>query len=159
MIKVGHSFDIHKLVRNRKLYLGGILLPYNKGLLGHSDADCLLHAITEAIIGALGKGDIGEFFPDSDPLYKGKESRFFLDAINNLLKEEGYKIVNIDAIIYAEKPNLSKYKKIIGNNIASILGIDNHLVNIKATTLEKMGHIGRGKALASEAVVLIEKIN
>lgn len=155
--RIGHSYDIHRLEENRKLILGGIEIPYQKGLLGHSDADCLLHAITEAIIGALGLGDLGTHFPDNDPKYKDMPSSYFLKEIKKLLETKNYEINNLDSTIYIEEPLIKPYIIEIKRNISSILGIDEERVNVKATRGEKIGCIGRQEGIAAEAVVLIEK--
>lgn len=157
MYRIGHSFDTHRLVENRDLILGGVKIPYHLGLLGHSDADCLLHAITEAFIGAMGMGDLGTFFPDTDLVYKDKQSSFFLLKIKELMVQEKYQISNIDATVFLEKPHLHSYIEDIRNNIASLLEIDKNNVNIKATRGEGLGYIGRGEGISAEAVVLIYK--
>ncbi len=157
-MRVGHAYDIHQLVSGRDLYLGGILLPHSKGLLGHSDADCLLHAIAEALLGSVALGDLGTFFPDNDPKYKGMDSKILLKECYNKIKELGYEIINIDSTIYAEKPKMRPYIDLMRQSIASVLDIDTNCVSVKATTFEKMGPIGEEKAIASEAVVLIDKL-
>lgn len=157
MIKIGHSFDIHRLEKDRKLILGGITIPHDKGLLGHSDADALLHVVAESIIGALGKGDLGTFFPDNDEAYKNKESKYFVLEAVKMMEEEGYHINNIDATIFAEKPKMAPYISDIKKSIAALLNIDARNVNVKATCFEKLDAIGKEEAIASEAVVLIEK--
>lgn len=159
MIKIGHSYDIHKIKQNRKLFLGGLKLQENFGLDGHSDADVLLHAITEALIGAMGLGDIGTFFPDTDMQYKDRESAYFLQEIKKKLDELCFEIINIDSTIYLEEPNLKKYKETIKENIARILQIDGSKINVKATRGEGLGFIGRQEGIAAEAVCLIEKRN
>lgn len=158
MFRIGHSTDIHQLVPNRKLILGGIEIPYEKGLLGHSDADALLHAITEAIIGALGLGDIGKHFPDNDPAYKDIDSKILLHKAYLLAKERGYIINNIDTTIFAEKPKMAPYIPQMRKTIAEILETDENNVNIKATRGEKLGFVGRGEGIACEAVVLLIKM-
>ncbi len=155
MIKIGHSYDIHKLTNERKLILGGITIEHEFGLLGHSDADVLLHAITEAIIGALGLGDLGTFFPDTSNEFKGINSMELLKKIINIMKLEGYVINNIDATIFAQAPKMNSYIQKMRENIAKNIGIDSNLINIKATTGEKLGFIGRKEGMAAEAVVLI----
>ena len=157
-IKIGHSNDIHRLVPGKKLFLGGIEIESTYGLEAHSDGDCLLHAITEAIIGALGLGDIGMHFSDQDEKYRGISSNYFLDQARLMLIENNYCIVNIDSIVYCERPKLQKYKKLMEENIASILQIDANRVNVKATCKEQTGPIGRGEAIEAEAVCLIKKI-
>lgn len=157
MIKIGHSFDIHRLEEGHKLFLGGINIPFEKGLVGHSDADCLLHAISEAIIGALGKGDLGTFFPDTDMKYEGIASSYFVNETVKMMENEGYHLNNLDATIYLEKPHMNIYMKELKENIAFLLKTNIDCINIKATRYEKLDSIGEGKAIASEVVVLIEK--
>ncbi len=155
--KIGHSYDMHPLVSKRKLILGGIEIEHKLGLKGHSDADVLLHAITESLIGAMGMGDIGTLFPDTDPKYKGISSVVLLKEVYEILLSKGYKINNIDAIVYAQKPKLNPLIKDIRANIASVLKINVEDINIKATTGEKLGYIGREEAIAAESVCLIYK--
>lgn len=157
MFRIGHSTDIHQLVPNRKLILGGVEIPYEKGLLGHSDADALLHAITEAVIGALGLGDIGKHFPDNDPAYKNIDSKLLLHKAYLLAKERGYKINNLDSTIFAENPKMAPHIPEMRKVIAAILETDEANVNIKATRGEKLGFIGRGEGIMCEAVVLLIK--
>lgn len=153
--RIGHSTDIHQLVPNRKLILGGVQIDYELGLLGHSDADCLLHAITEAIIGALGIGDIGTHFPDNDIKYKDINSQILLSKAYSLAKEKGYYINNLDSTIFAEKPKMAPYIPKMRKIIAEILETDEENINIKATRGEKLGFIGRGEGIVCEAVVLL----
>ncbi len=155
--KIGHSYDMHPLVSKRKLILGGIEIEHKLGLKGHSDADVLLHAITESLIGAMGMGDIGTLFSDTDPKYKGISSVVLLKEVYEILLSKGYKINNIDAIVYAQKPKLNPLIKDIRANIASVLKINVEDINIKATTGEKLGYIGREEAIAAESVCLIYK--
>ena len=157
MLKVGIGYDVHRLVKGRKLILGGVQVPYGKGLKGHSDADVLLHAICDAILGALGKGDIGEHFPNTNSLYKNISSLKLLKAVNNIAKKEGYKINNVDAIILAEEPHLKNFKGQMRSHIAGQLAIDETAVNIKATTNEGMGFIGRRQGMAAYATVSVIK--
>ena len=157
MIRIGHSTDIHQLVENRKLILGGIEIEHTKGLLGHSDADVLCHVVTEAIIGALALGDIGAHFPDTDPKYKGVDSRVLLRGAYDLMKEKGYKLGNLDATIYAERPKMRPHIDAMRANIALDLKSDLTQVNVKATRGEKLGFIGREEGIAAEAVVLLLK--
>ncbi len=157
LLRIGHSTDIHKLVPDRDLILGGIKIDYELGLLGHSDADALLHAITEAIIGALGLGDIGTHFPDTDNTYKDIDSKILLQKAYCLAKDRGYNINNLDATIYAEKPKMATHIPKMRAVIADILKTDIENVNIKATRGEKLGFIGRGEGIACEAVVLLIK--
>lgn len=155
--RIGHSWDVHKLVGGRELYLGGIHIPFHKGLLGHSDADCLLHAISESLLGALSLGDLGTHFPDNDPKYKGIDSKILLSKCYEMIKEKGYRINNLDTMIYAEEPKMKPYINLMRESIANILEIDINQVSIKATTYEKMDAIGRGEAIAAEATVLLVK--
>ena len=156
---IGHSLDFHPLVENRRLVLGGITFDHPKGLKGHSDADVVYHAVTEAIIGALNLGDIGTLFPDTDLKYKDIDSSYFLQYMQKELKEKNYIINNLDVIVYLEKPNLKNYKKEMAKNISSHLGISENIVNVKATTMEKQGVIGTENGIASEAIVLLKKQN
>jgi 2-C-methyl-D-erythritol 2,4-cyclodiphosphate synthase len=142
-------------VVNRDLFLGGVRIDYPLGLLGHSDADVVLHAVAESIIGALGLGDLGTHFPDSDPQYHLKESSFFVIEAMNMAKKAGYAVNNIDILIYIEKPHLKDYKPKMRSNIARLLEVDESLVNVKAATMEKKGIIGEGVGIAAEAVVLL----
>ena len=159
MIRIGHSTDIHQLVEGRKLILGGVEIERSKGLLGHSDADVLCHAVTEAIIGALAKGDIGTHFPDTDPKYKGVDSRILLRGAKEMLDEAGYVLGNLDATIYAERPKMRPHIDAMRANIAADLGATMEQVNIKATRGEKLGFVGREEGIASECVVLLFKKN
>ena len=159
MIRIGHSTDIHQLVEGRKLILGGVEIEHSKGLLGHSDADVLCHAVTEAIIGALAKGDIGTHFPDTDPKYKGVDSRILLRGAKEMLDEAGYVLGNLDATIYAERPKMRPHIDAMRANIAADLGATMEQVNIKATRGEKLGFVGREEGIASECVVLLLKKN
>lgn len=157
MYRIGHSIDIHRLVKDRKLILGGVEIPYELGLLGHSDADVLLHAVTESIIGALALGDIGKFFPDTDPKYKGIDSKILTSEIVKIMEEKGYEINNIDCLLILEKPKMRPHIDKIRESVASLLhtSIDN--VNVKATTNEKLGEIGRGEAIQAHSIVMLRK--
>lgn len=155
--RIGHSFDIHKLVENRPLVLGGVKLDYKLGLLGHSDGDCLLHAISEAILGALSLGDLGKFYPDTNPKTEGIDSKVILKDIYNKMIDLDYGINNIDCMIYAEEPKMAPYILDMRKTISNILNIDIALVSIKATTFEGLGDIGNKKAIASDATILLEK--
>jgi len=157
-MRIGNGFDVHKFTKNRELFLGGIKIPYELGLEGHSDADVLLHAICDAILGAIGLGDIGLHFPDNDLSYKNIASKELLKKTNKMLKDKSYKICNIDATIIAEKPKISPYRDKIKQNIANILNIDFEKINIKATTTEQLGFIGRKQGIAAMCVVLIDNI-
>lgn len=156
--KIGHSFDIHRLVEGRDLFLGGVKLDHHLGLLGHSDADCLLHAIAESLLGALSLGDLGSIFPDTDPKYKDMDSKVILSHINYIIKNKGYNIGNIDSTVYLELPKMKPHIFEIRKCIASILDISIDLISVKATTYEKLGPIGDQKAIAAEAVCLLYKI-
>lgn len=156
-MKIGIGYDVHKLVDNRPLIIGGVNIPYEKGLDGHSDADVLIHAIMDSIIGAMGKGDIGVLFPDTDKEYKDIDSRVLLRNIYNLVKENNYKIGNIDAVIIAQRPKMRKYIDEMKENIASDLNTDITNINIKATTTEYLGFEGRGEGIAAQSVCLLEK--
>ena len=156
-MRIGHGYDVHRLVTGRKLILGGVDVPYDKGLLGHSDADVLLHAIADAILGAIGEGDIGKHFPDTDPAYKGISSIKLLRHVMALAGNKGYRIVNLDATIVAQRPKLAPYIREMCANIAEALDADLDRVNVKATTTEELGFSGRGEGIASYAVVLLER--
>ena len=155
--KIGHSFDIHKLVGNRPLILGGINIPFNKGLLGHSDGDSLLHAISEAILGALALGDLGKFFPDNDPNTLNIDSKLILKDVLKMMDDLGFKINNLDCMIYAEKPKMAPFILDIRKSLAKLLNIDISLISIKATTYEKLGLVGKELAIASDATILLYK--
>lgn len=155
--KIGIGYDVHRFSKKRKLILGGVEIPHDKGLEGHSDADVLLHAICDAILGALGMGDIGEHFPNTDEKYKGISSLALLEKVRGLLQEEGLSVVNVDSVILAEEPNLSPYKDKMRFNIAYRLSVDESTVNIKATTNEGLGFIGQKKGISAYAVVSIAK--
>ena len=157
MFRIGHSVDIHRLVENRKLMLGGIEIPYELGLLGHSDADVLLHAISEAIIGALALGDLGTFFPDNDPKYKNIDSKILTKEIVSIMESNGYEVNNLDCLLILEKPKMRPHIDNIRKSISELLHTDIDNVNVKATTNEKMGEIGRGEAIQAHAVILLRK--
>ena len=156
MIRIGQSKDIHRLVEGRKLIIGGVEIPFEKGLLGHSDADVLLHAIIEALIGAMGLKDIGTHFSDKDPRYKGISSLVLLDKTRRMLEENGYEVVNVDSLIIIEKPKMAPHLDKMRSNIAKGLGVDESCINIKATCAEGLGFIGRGEGAMAEAVCLIK---
>ena len=156
MLRIGNGYDVHRLVEGRKLILGGVEIPHTKGVLGHSDGDVLIHAITDAIIGALGLGDIGLHFPDNDEDLKGIDSSILLKKINEIMKDKKYEIVNIDSVIVMQKPKLRPYIDEIERNIAKILDIDSELVNVKAKTEEKLGFTGDESGVKSYCVVLLE---
>ena len=155
-MRIGYGYDVHKLVENRKLILGGVQIPYTKGLIGHSDADVLIHAVIDAILGALAKGDIGQHFPDSNDLYKNIDSRILLRDVKKIMNNEGYEISNLDATICAQKPKLQKYIPQMRENISSDLQTEIDNVSIKATTEENLGISGKG--MSATAVVLLNEL-
>ena len=157
MMRIGSGYDVHKLVEERDLILGGVKIPYEKGLLGHSDADVLLHAIMDALLGAAALGDIGCHFPDTDPQYKGADSKKLLSCVLDLISEKEYCIINIDATIIAQRPKLKPYILEMREHIANILGIELDQVNVKATTEEGLGFTGAGEGIAASAVCLLQK--
>ncbi len=157
-MRIGQGYDIHTLAEGRALIIGGVTIPYERGLVGHSDADVLLHAICDALIGAAALGDIGKHFPDTDPRYAGVDSRKLLREVVQLLRARGYTIVNIDSTVIAQAPKLAPYILAMRENIAADLDISVDAVNVKAKTAERLGAIGRGEGVAAEAVVLIETI-
>lgn len=156
MTRFGMGYDVHQLVENRKLIIGGVDIPYEKGLLGHSDADVLLHAISDALLGAAALGDIGKHFPDTDPRYKGADSLKLLEEVGNLLAEKGYVVGNVDATIVAQKPKMLPHIPQMGENIARVLRVDIDQINVKATTEEHLGFTGSGQGISSYAVAGIE---
>lgn len=156
-MRIGHGYDVHRLVEGRKLILGGVDVPYAKGLLGHSDADVLLHAISDAILGAIGEGDIGRHFPDTDPAYKGADSIKLLQHVMGLADAKGYRIGNIDATVVAQRPKLAPFIQQMRQNIARALATDDDRVNVKATTTEELGFAGRGEGIAAYGVALLER--
>jgi 2-C-methyl-D-erythritol 2,4-cyclodiphosphate synthase len=155
--RIGQGTDIHRLVEGRKLILGGVEVPWEKGLLGHSDADVVCHALSNALLGAIGEGDIGRHFPDSDQRYKGASSIELLRGVMSLVKARGFRVGNADLTILAERPKLGPYREEMRTNLAAVLEVDPVDINIKATTGEKMGFVGREEGMMAEAVVLIEK--
>ncbi|AKG75098.1 2-C-methyl-D-erythritol 2,4-cyclodiphosphate synthase [Salinicoccus halodurans] len=157
MFRIGHGFDVHAFAEGRPLIIGGIEIPHELGLKGHSDADVLLHTMADAILGALALGDIGKFFPDTDEAYKDMDSKVLLSEVVDMMERKGYRLGNIDAVIMAEKPKFRPYIDEMRQVSASLLKTDLSNVNIKATTTEKLGFTGRGEGIASEAVVLLEK--
>ncbi|MFT9494257.1 2-C-methyl-D-erythritol 2,4-cyclodiphosphate synthase [Anaerosolibacter sp.] len=156
-MRIGQGYDVHRLVEGRKLIMGGVDIPYEKGLLGHSDADVLLHAIKDALLGAAALGDIGKHFPDSDERYKGTSSMMLLEEVNRLIQEKGYSVNNVDATIIAQKPKMAPHIEQMRKNIASALKIDVDGVNVKATTTEGLGFTGTGEGIAAQAVASIVK--
>ena len=157
-MRIGLGFDVHELVVDRELIIGGVKIEHDKGLLGHSDADVLVHAINDAIIGALCLGDIGKLFPDNDPKYKDISSLLMTKEVGRLMKEKGYKIGNVDSVICAQKPKLAGFILEMRNNISKVLETDIENISIKATTTEHLGFEGREEGISSHAVVLLEKI-
>lgn len=155
--KVGIGYDIHRFAKGKKLFLGGVEIPYTQGLEGHSDADVLIHALCDALLGALGKGDIGERFPNTDPQYKGISSLLLLEKVSQLVRAMGFTVSHVDTVIHAEEPNLKEYKPKMRIQIARKLAIAEEAVNIKATTHEGLGPIGEKKGIAALAVVLLVK--
>lgn len=156
-MRIGLGYDVHKLVNGRKLILGGLEIPYEKGLLGHSDADVLVHAIMDALLGAMAKGDIGKLFPDNDDKFKGVSSMKLLAEVAKIIKQENYKVVNIDSTIIAQRPKLSPYIQQMRENISKVLEVEIDQVNIKATTEEGLGFTGEGLGISAQAICLIEK--
>lgn len=157
-MRIGHGYDVHRLVEGRDLILGGVKIPYEKGLLGHSDADVLLHAVSDALLGAVGLGDIGRHFPDTDPKYKGADSLELLRQVYRKISEKGYRVGNIDVTMIAQKPKLKDYIPQMQANIAAAVGTAPDRVNVKATTEEKLGFTGTGEGMACHAVCLLEEI-
>ncbi|MBH0163044.1 MULTISPECIES: 2-C-methyl-D-erythritol 2,4-cyclodiphosphate synthase [Fictibacillus] len=158
MMRIGQGFDVHAFSEGRPLIIGGVTIPYEKGLLGHSDADVLLHAITDALLGAAGEGDIGKHFPDTDPAYKDADSKRLLLDSWKLVEKKGYSLGNIDCTIIAQKPKMLPYIEEMRGVIAGIFDVDVDRINVKATTTEKLGFPGREEGIAAQAVVLIEKV-
>ena len=156
-LRIGHGYDVHRLVEGRSLIIGGVEIPWKLGLLGHSDADVLTHAVMDALSGAARLGDIGKLFPDTDPAYAGISSMKLLAHVGGLLKERGYAVVNIDATLLAQAPKVGPYRPQMEANIAEVLGIDPQQVNVKATTEEGLGFTGDSSGMAAHAVVLLEK--
>ena len=156
-MRIGHGYDVHKLVEGRDLILGGVKIPYEKGLLGHSDADVLLHAVSDALLGAAGLGDIGVHFPDTDPKYKGADSLLLLQTVGQKVKAQGYRISNIDVTMIAQRPKLKDYIPQMLQNIARVLELEPSRVNVKATTEEKLGFTGEGLGMSCHAVCLLEE--
>ena len=155
-IRIGHGYDTHRMVDGRKLILGGVEISFPRGLHGHSDADVLLHAVCDALLGSLSLGDIGAHFPDHDPQFKDISSLKLLERVGAMVKEKGFRVGNIDTTIIAQEPRLSGYIAQMGKNIAKTLGIDTEKINIKATTTEGLGFIGKGEGIAAHAVAVVE---
>ena len=154
-MRIGHGYDVHRLVPDRKLILGGVEIPYDLGLLGHSDADVLLHAICDAVLGALSLGDIGHHFPDTDERYAGADSRLLLKAVAGLMQDRGYTIGNLDVSVVAQAPKLAPHLEAMRNNIADDLQCEQGRINIKATTTERLGFVGREEGIEAHAVVIL----
>jgi 2-C-methyl-D-erythritol 2,4-cyclodiphosphate synthase len=159
MFRVGQGFDVHQLGEGVPLIIGGITIPYEKGLIGHSDADVLLHTIADACLGAIGEGDIGKHFPDTEPTYKGADSAKLLSHVWNLIEDRGYQLTNVDCTIIAQAPKMAPYIEDMKKRIAELLHATPEQVNVKATTTEKLGFTGRGEGIAAQAVILIQKKN
>ena len=156
-MRIGHGYDVHRLVEGRKCIIGGVDIPYEKGLLGHSDADVLLHAIMDAVLGAMAAGDIGKLFPDSDPAYKGADSLALTRRVAEVMAEKGYRLGNIDATVIAQAPRLAPHIPAMRQNIASAFGTDVDRISVKATTEEGLGFTGSGEGIAAHAVCLLER--
>jgi len=157
MIRVGSGHDTHRLIEGKPLILGGVRIEHTRGLDGHSDADVVLHALTDALLGAAGLGDIGDAYPDTDPQWKGADSIIFLAGALSKLRERGWEFINADITIFAQEPKLGPVKAVIRENLATLLGVSFEMVNVKAKTGEKVGHIGRAEAIGCHVVVLIER--
>ena len=157
MMRVGHGYDVHRLVEGHKLILGGVEIPWEKGLLGHSDADVLVHAVMDALLGAAGLWDIGHAFPDNDPAYAGIDSMLLLARVRDMLTEKGYTVGNVDATILAQRPKLAGHIPQMRRNIAQVLGVEEDCVNVKATTEEGLGFTGSGEGMAAHAVALLNR--
>ena len=157
-MRIGHGYDVHKLVEGRDLILGGVKIPFEKGLLGHSDADVLLHAVSDSLLGAAALGDIGKHFPDTDPKYKGADSLELLRVVGEKVKEAGFKVSNIDVTMIAQRPKLASHIPTMRENIARVLSLDISQVNVKATTEERLGFTGDGSGMSCHAVCLLENV-
>ena len=157
-MRIGQGYDVHRLVEGRKLIIGGVDIPYEKGLLGHSDADVLLHAVMDALLGAAALGDIGQHFPDSDERYKGISSIALLKEVGKILQENGYMIENIDSTVIAQRPKLLPYRPQMAENIAAALGIEKEQVSVKATTEEGLGFTGTGEGISAQAIALLSSV-
>ena len=155
-MRIGHGYDVHRLVAGRKCIIGGVEIPYEKGLLGHSDADVLLHAVMDAVLGAMAAGDIGKLFPDNDPTYKGADSLVLTRRVAEVMVERGYQLGNIDATVIAQAPQMAPHIPLMRQNIAAAFGVEVDRVSVKATTEEKLGFTGSGEGIAAHAVCLLE---
>lgn len=158
-LRIGHGYDVHRLTEGRRLILGGVEVPYEKGLLGHSDADVLTHAVMDALLGAAALGDIGKLFPDSDAAYAGADSIALLERVTALLREHGWQVGNVDATVVAQTPKLAPYIPEMRRRLAEAMGLDVDCVSVKATTEERLGFTGSGEGMAAHAVALIERLN
>ena len=158
-LRVGHGYDVHRLVEGRALILGGVTVPFDLGLLGHSDADVLTHAVMDALLGAAALGDIGQLFPDSDAAYAGADSIALLERVTALLREHGWQVGNVDATVVAQAPKLAPYVPEMRRRLAEAMGLDVDCVSVKATTEERLGFTGSGEGMAAHAVALIERLN
>lgn len=158
-LRVGHGYDVHRLVEGRALILGGVTVPFDRGLLGHSDADVLTHAVMDALLGAAALGDIGQLFPDSDAAYAGADSIALLERVTALLREHGWQVGNVDATVVAQAPRLAPYIPDMRRRLAEAMGLDVDCVSVKATTEERLGFTGSGEGMAAHAVALIERLN
>jgi 2-C-methyl-D-erythritol 2,4-cyclodiphosphate synthase len=156
-LRIGQGFDAHRFVEGRKLILGGVKIEYALGLEGHSDADVLIHALIDALLGAAGLGDIGMHFPDTDPAYRDASSLGMLEVVSNAIRSLGFRVVNLDVTVFAQKPRIAPHRAAIVENLANVLGIEPPQVNVKATTTEGLGFLGRGEGLAASAVVMLEE--
>jgi 2-C-methyl-D-erythritol 2,4-cyclodiphosphate synthase len=157
--KIGSGYDVHAFAQGRKLVVGGVTMDFHMGLDGHSDADVLVHAVCDAVLGAVGLGDIGEHFPDTDSSFKGVSSMLLLEKCEELMMGQGYEVVNLDCIIFAQVPKISPYKREMEKNIAGVLKVDASLVNVKATTTEKLGFIGRKEGMSAQCTLLVKAIH
>ena len=158
-LRIGHGYDVHRLVEGRALILGGVTVPFDRGLLGHSDADVLTHAVMDALLGAAALGDIGKLFPDSDAAYAGADSIVLLERVTALLREHGWQVGNVDATVVAQTPKLAPYIPEMRRRLAEAMGLDVDCVSVKATTEERLGFTGSGEGMAAHAVALIERLN
>ena len=157
-MRIGHGYDVHKLVEGRPLILGGVEIPYERGLLGHSDADVLLHSVMDALLGAAALGDIGRHFPDTDPAYKGADSMELLKAVEKKIAARGYRVGNVDVTMIAQRPKLKDYIGVMEANISEVLGVSRDRINVKATTEEHLGFTGEGLGMSCHAVCILEEI-
>jgi 2-C-methyl-D-erythritol 2,4-cyclodiphosphate synthase len=155
-MRIGHGFDVHAFGEGDHVMLGGVRIPYGRGVVAHSDGDVIIHALCDAVLGGLGEGDIGRHFPDSDPRYRGADSRVFLRTVAQMMRTAGFRLVNADLTVLAEAPRIAAHRDAIASNLAADLGVEARFINVKATTTERMGFVGRGEGLAALASVLLE---